>query len=53
MWMIPSCEWMKAFGYSVESVRTALLHGRNNLNTKEILGKIMDSIKVIKVELRR
>lgn len=51
--MIPRYERIKEFEYSVESMKSVVLRGRNNMNTKEILGKVMDSIKVIKAELRR
>jgi len=51
--MILRYEWINKFEYSVESMKSVVLCGRNNMNTKENLGKVMDSIKVIKAELRR
>lgn len=53
LWMVPRYEWMSEFGKSVESVRPVLLHARNNMNNKENLEKVMDSIKIMKSELQR
>ncbi|WML57698.1 diadenosine tetraphosphate hydrolase [Neobacillus sp. PS2-9] len=52
-WMVPRYEWMYEFGRSVESVRPVLLHARNNMNDEENVKSVMETIKLLTVELNK
>ena len=47
-WMVPRYKWMYDFGYSVQSLRPALLHARDNLNSEENLTKVIEAINNLK-----
>ncbi|WP_445486626.1 HIT family protein [Niallia sp. 03133] len=50
-WMVPRYEWMNVFGRSIESVRPALLHARNNRNMEKHVKKVENAIGKLKKEL--
>ncbi|MEH7072960.1 HIT family protein [Neobacillus drentensis] len=52
-WMVPRYEWMNDFGRSVESVRPVLLHARNKMNHEENLKEVLESIKLLTIELNK
>lgn len=52
-WMVPRYEWMYEFGRSVESVRPALLHARNEMNSKENIKEVMGAIDSLIIELNK
>ncbi|WP_291583574.1 HIT family protein [Clostridium sp. UBA6640] len=47
-WMVPRYKWMYNFGHSVQSLRPALLHARDNLNSEENLTKVIEAINNLK-----
>jgi diadenosine tetraphosphate (Ap4A) HIT family hydrolase len=52
-WMVPRYEWMYEFGRSVESVRPVLLHARKEMNSEENVGKVIEAISSLKIELNK
>ncbi|MFP8782036.1 HIT family protein [Planococcus plakortidis] len=52
-WMVPRYDWMYAFGRSVESVRPALLHARNEMNDEANLKSVRQAISALTEELER
>ncbi|RAZ69780.1 HIT family protein [Planococcus maitriensis] len=52
-WMVPRYDWMYAFGHSVESVRPALLHARNEMNDEANLKSVRQAISALTEELER
>ncbi|WP_102692146.1 HIT family protein [Rummeliibacillus pycnus] len=50
-WMVPRYEWMYEFGRSIESVRPALLHSRNHMNSEEHMKELRLAIKELTREL--
>jgi diadenosine tetraphosphate (Ap4A) HIT family hydrolase len=50
-WMVPRYEWIYEFGRSVESVRPALLHARNEMNDEENVREVMAAIHALSREL--
>ncbi|WP_243495736.1 HIT family protein [Priestia aryabhattai] len=50
-WMVPRYEWMYKFGRSVESVRPALLHARNEMNDEENVKDVIHGIKLLTEKL--
>ena len=50
-WMVPRYEWMYSFGRSVESVRPALLHARNEMNDKDNVKEMMEAIALLRNNL--
>lgn len=49
--MVPRYEWMYKFGRSVESVRPALLHARNEMNDEENVKDVIHGIKLLTEKL--
>jgi len=43
LWMVPRYDWMSQFGKSIESVRPALLHARETMNTDENLQRVSET----------
>ncbi|MFK8793817.1 HIT family protein [Planococcus plakortidis] len=52
-WMVPRYDWMYEFGRSVESVRPALLHARNEMNDEANLKSVRQAISALTEELER
>ncbi|WP_346935742.1 diadenosine tetraphosphate hydrolase [Clostridium sp.] len=52
LWIVPRYKWMYEFGHSVESLRPVLLHARNNLNNKENMNRVIDTIDKLREGLR-
>ncbi|MBM7664087.1 diadenosine tetraphosphate (Ap4A) HIT family hydrolase [Solibacillus kalamii] len=52
-WMVPRYEWMYEFGRSIESVRPALLHARNQMNDTENIEEVTTAIDLLKKELNK
>lgn len=52
-WMVPRYDWMQEFGRSVESLRPALLHARNNMNDGENIKEVMTAIELLRNELKK
>ncbi len=40
LWMVPRYEWMRPFGRSVESLRPALLHAREQMSDPKSVGEV-------------
>lgn len=52
-WMVPRYEWMRKFGHSVESLRPALKHARNNMNDRLHIENVREAIQVLRLELNK
>ncbi|MNI92114.1 hypothetical protein D3C73_1498710 [compost metagenome] len=52
LWMVPRYEWMYQFGKSVESLRPALLHARNNMNDEENMKSVIEGISILRDSMR-
>ena len=50
-WMVPRYDWMYEFGRSIESVRPALLHARNEMNTKEHVQEVVNAIDALRLHI--
>ena len=48
LWMVPRYEWMNAFGKSVESLRPALVHARQDRNSPKDLAIVVRSVEVLR-----
>ncbi|MEK4117291.1 diadenosine tetraphosphate hydrolase [Paenibacillus sp. FSL W8-0919] len=52
LWMVPRYEWMYQFGNSVESLRPALLHARNNMNDDENMKSVEEGVSMLREGMR-
>lgn len=52
LWKVPRCEWMYQFGNSVESLRPALLHARNNMNDDENMKSVEEGVSMLREGMR-
>lgn len=51
LWMVPRYEWMKAFGRSVESIRPALIHARDHMNSPQELAVTLRNVEALRSAL--
>jgi diadenosine tetraphosphate (Ap4A) HIT family hydrolase len=51
LWMVPRYDWMQEFGRSVESLRPALVHAREQMSSPEELAVTLHSVEHLRKAL--
>ena len=52
LWMVPRYPWMSQFGRSIDAVRPALVHARDNMSSVNELKEVMNSAERLKQAMR-
>ncbi|MDB3935616.1 hypothetical protein N9383_02710 [Granulosicoccus sp.] len=52
LWMVPRYPWMSQFGRSIDAVRPALVHARDNMGSVDELTEVMNCAERLKQAMR-